>query len=204
MSDEPTPAASGPQSRAERDEPRWMTAEMLKALAHPLRQELLRLLRRREHVRAADASAELGEPANKISFHLRVLADAGLIVEAPEQARDRRDRVWTATKGALTLGDADRPVADEALGGAVMRALVDEHMALVRRVAAWAPGFVSGRASGMHGTFTQSYVKLTGEEFEALMERIHAEIHAATEAHAPDAPGTQMYSLDIVAGDDTL
>lgn len=48
----------------------------------------------RDHGRAADLAAALGQPANAISFHLRTLAKAGLIVEAPEHARDRRDRVW--------------------------------------------------------------------------------------------------------------
>ena len=40
-------------------------------------------------------------PANQASFHLRTLAKYGLIVEAPEEARDGRDRVW---KPALEHG----------------------------------------------------------------------------------------------------
>lgn len=66
----------------------------LRAMAHPIRQEILSALAVREYARAADLAKLLGEPANSISFHLRTLAKAGLIVEAPEQARDRRDRVW--------------------------------------------------------------------------------------------------------------
>lgn len=70
------------------------TREALRALAHPLRQKILYRLELDGHGRAADLAHALDEPANSISFHLRTLAKAGLIVEAPELARDRRDRVW--------------------------------------------------------------------------------------------------------------
>ena len=83
------------------EDPVWMTTAMLKAYTHPLRRKILRLLARRHHMRAADIAAELEVAANSVSFHLRTLADAGLIVEAPEHARDRRDRVWAPVKGAM-------------------------------------------------------------------------------------------------------
>ncbi|MFD6091909.1 ArsR/SmtB family transcription factor [Oerskovia sp. NPDC060338] len=67
----------------------------LRAIAHPTRQRILTELAALGHARAADLAQVIGEPANSVSFHLRVLAKAGLIVEAPELARDRRDRVWT-------------------------------------------------------------------------------------------------------------
>lgn len=67
----------------------------LRAIAHPLRQRILIELAALGHARAADLARATGEPANAVSFHLRVLAKAGMIAEAPEHARDRRDRVWT-------------------------------------------------------------------------------------------------------------
>lgn len=66
----------------------------LRAIAHPVRQQILSTLGVREYARAADLAKTLDEPANSISYHLRTLARAGLIAEAPELARDRRDRVW--------------------------------------------------------------------------------------------------------------
>lgn len=68
--------------------------DALRAIAHPLRQRILMELSVRGHARAADLAQATGQPANSISFHLRVLAKAGMIVEAPEHARDKRDRVW--------------------------------------------------------------------------------------------------------------
>src|SRR5690606_16171381 len=115
--------------------------EMLKAYSHPLRRRIAKVIAGRGYARAADVAADLDVPANSVSFHLRVLADAGLIEEAPEHARDRRDRVWKATEGGWNVGSPEHPVADEALGGALMSALADDHIDLVRRVMAWAPEY---------------------------------------------------------------
>jgi DNA-binding transcriptional ArsR family regulator len=69
-------------------------AETLRAMAHPLRAQLFYELFARGTARAADLARDLEVPANQVSFHLRQMAKYGLIEEAPEHARDRRDRVW--------------------------------------------------------------------------------------------------------------
>jgi len=103
--------------------------EMLRAFAHPLRQRIIVELSVRNHARAADLAAWLGEPANSVSFHLRVLAKAGLIREVPEKARDKRDRVWEAvTHGGLFIEDLS---TDPGIAG-----FVAERLDWVRRLAA--------------------------------------------------------------------
>ncbi|TDE91748.1 ArsR family transcriptional regulator [Occultella glacieicola] len=181
-----------------------MTSAMLKALAHPLRRRITKVLARREFARAADVAADLDEPANSVSFHLRVLADAGLIAEAPERARDRRDRVWTRVSGAYSLGTPEHPVEDEALGGVLMRTVVDDHHELVRRVAAWAPEYVTGRATDVHALFTQRTVRLTPAEFEAMMTKVEDVMRAAVDAHDSDDPDGRSWDIDTVAADDTI
>ena len=52
-----------------------------------------RALRERP-LRAPTSPGPLEMPANQASFHLRQLAKYGLVEEAPDAARDRRDRVW--------------------------------------------------------------------------------------------------------------
>lgn len=190
----------------ERTEPTEVqaTTAMLKAMAHPIRRRILRLLPRRTFVRAADVAAELGEPANKVSFHLRVLADAGLIVEAPEQARDRRDRVWTQTKKALTIGGPGQSVVDEELGNAVIAGLVEEHQDLLRRLLAWSPEYVAGRTTETHGTFIQRTLRLTPTEFEKLLVTLQEVMQAADDAHDPTDPDSRSWELDIVAADDSI
>lgn len=182
----------------------WMTTAMLKAYSHPLRRRMLKLLTRQRFLRAADFAAALDVPANNASFHLRVLADAGLIEEAPEQARDRRDRVWTATKGAFNVGGPESPVADEELGNVLIRSLAEEHQDVVRRVIAWSPEYVAGRASEAHGAFTQRTVRLTEPEFEQLLKQMDKAVDAAVTAHDENDPDGRFWQIDIVAADDQI
>lgn len=182
----------------------WMTSAMLKAYAHPLRRQMIRLFSRREHLRAADVAADLDVPANSASFHLRVLADAGLIEEAPEHARDRRDRVWKARKGAINVGGPEHPVPDEALGTAMVRSLADDHQQMMARVVAWTPEYLSGRTTEVHATFSQRMVRLTEVEFDALMERIHEVITEAVDAHDSSDPAGRPWQIDILAADDLI
>jgi predicted ArsR family transcriptional regulator len=67
---------------------------VLRAIAHPTRGRILDELGATGPMRAADVGEALGIPANQASFHLRQLAKYGVIVPAPEAARDRRDRVY--------------------------------------------------------------------------------------------------------------
>ncbi|CAH0255389.1 helix-turn-helix domain-containing protein [Microbacterium foliorum] len=182
----------------------WMTTAMLKAYAHPLRRQMVRLFARREHLRAADVAEDLGVAPNSASFHLRVLADAGLIEEAPEHARDRRDRVWKSRKGSINLGGPEHPVPDEALGTAMVRSLAEDHQEMMARVIAWTPEYLSGRATEIHAAFSQRMLRLTESEFDAVMERVQAVITEAVDAHDPNDPDGRPWQIDILAADDTI
>ena len=182
----------------------WMTTAMLKAYAHPLRRQMIRLFARREHLRAADVAEDLGVAPNSASFHLRVLADAGLIEEAPEHARDRRDRVWKSRKGSINLGGPEHPVPDEALGTAMVRSLAEDHQEMMARVIAWTPEYLSGRATEIHAAFSQRMVRLTESEFDAAMERVQEVITEAVDAHDPNDPDGRPWQIDILAADDTI
>ena len=74
------------------DDPR-----ILRAVAHPTRNRILSELSAAGSLRAADIARLLDVPANQASFHLRQLAKYGLVEEAPDEARDKRDRVWRLT-----------------------------------------------------------------------------------------------------------
>ena len=87
---------------------------VLRAIAHPVRTRILEELSASGPIRAADVARQLGIPANQASFHLRQLAKYGLVEEAPEEARDKRDRVWRSTSSSLTVNLRD---LSEAPGG---------------------------------------------------------------------------------------
>lgn len=81
-------------------------AGVLKGMAHPLRARLYYTLFARGTARATDLAEELDTPVNLVSQHLRFMAKYGLIEEAPELARDKRERVW---RPASTVGLAPDP-----------------------------------------------------------------------------------------------
>ncbi len=76
--------------------PKLSDLRMLRGIAHPMRDRILDEMGAGGPMRAADVAERLGIPANQASFHLRQLAKYGLVEEAPELARDGRDRVWRA------------------------------------------------------------------------------------------------------------
>jgi DNA-binding transcriptional ArsR family regulator len=86
------------------NEPRPLLTDpgVLKGLAQPLRQQLYRLL---VHLGPATVTA-LAEHADgdpgQISYHLRELGKRGFIEEAPELARDRRERWWRVIPESLS------------------------------------------------------------------------------------------------------
>ena len=181
-----------------------MTSAMMKALSHPLRRRILKVFAKRDFARAADIAADLDVPANSVSFHLRVLADAGLISEAPDQARDRRDRVWKSDPLRLDLGTPERPMADEVLGSALLVALAQDHAELLRRVVAWAPEFTAGRTTEIHGTFARSTVRMTEAQFEVLTKRLAEAIAEAQKAGESEGADSRVWEIDIVAADDRI
>lgn len=75
-------------------------AAALKALAHPVRVTMLRYLQRRGPASVTSLAAELGETTGATSYHLRQLADLG-IVEQTDPPEDhaaslvgRKQRFW--------------------------------------------------------------------------------------------------------------
>ncbi len=61
-------------------------AELFRILSDPTRLEILRRLRRGEHC-VCDLMTQLDAAQSRLSFHLKVLKDAGLVA-------DRRDGRW--------------------------------------------------------------------------------------------------------------
>jgi predicted ArsR family transcriptional regulator len=104
----------------------------LRAIAHPLRMDLMYELYSRGSGRAVDLATALGIPANQVSFHLRTLAKYGLIEEAPEEARDRRDRVWRMASEGLSWYSED--LEDKPGGPAAMRVWQRQNAAWMHEV----------------------------------------------------------------------
>lgn len=84
--------------------------EMMRALAHPLRSALLDHLSASGPATASECAEAVGSTASNCSWHLRQLAQSGLV--EPAAAEDGRERRWRACQVGLHLEEpADDPAA---------------------------------------------------------------------------------------------
>lgn len=160
---------------------------------------MLHVFSRRGSARAADLVAELGEPSNSVSFHVRVLARAGFIKEDPALGRDKRDRVWTLVPGVRDLGSPATLVADVHLGRVVSQALAADHNERLTRALAWVNAYSAGQTTTKDGAFAQHRMHLTESQFVDLMERIEDVLRDIDAT--PDRTGDErlVWEIDIVA-----
>ena len=76
-------------------EPRRITdVDTLKAFGHPLRMKLYRALYVARTATASQLAEQVDEAVSLVSYHLRKLADHGLIEAAEPQGADGRERWW--------------------------------------------------------------------------------------------------------------
>lgn len=182
-----------------------MTSAMLKAMTHPLRRQLVRALTKRMYARAADLAQELNVPANSVSFHLRVLANAGLIAEAPEKARDKRDRVWTPMRGSLNVGSPEYGAEDIELAGALMQTMIEDHFDLVKRSSNRWRDYVAGQSTqDLHTTMMHLNVPMDAATAKKFFETISRMATEAAETFDVDSPNVHVWEIDVLGADDTV
>ena len=109
-------------------------AAVLAALANPLRRRLLDLLRVDGPATASTLAKSTGQAVNNVSHHLRTMAAAGLIEEAPELAHDRRERWWRPTSPAVAWSprDFEADAASAAIALAAEAMNIDRQLGYVR------------------------------------------------------------------------
>jgi DNA-binding transcriptional ArsR family regulator len=149
----------------------------MRATAHPIRLRILSLLTGAS-LSAADIARELDLTHANASYHVRVLASAGLVVEAGEEkirggiAKRFRHPWEQQDPHTPRPGDRDRAL--------FVRALADE---LIRRFALRRPGST--------GASTDAEVWLAPEVWAQAMTLVeHASYLVHAEAKTPRTPGT--------------
>ena len=107
----------------------------LKAFAHPLRLRLYRALYVARTATASQLADQVDEAVSLVSYHLRKLAEHGLIEEAEQQSGDGRERWWRTAAESLTVRHEDVKDAPEKLAaqGALVRSLLEQRVDLYRR-----------------------------------------------------------------------
>ena len=136
----------------------------MRALAHPLRLQLLELLAREGSLTSTRAAELTGESTGSCSFHLRQLAKYGFVEEA-EGGRGR-ERPWRPARVDTTWSsvhdDGEGRAAADALSSQLLRRDLDALDEYLRRRREYPLEWQDA------GLMTTSLLFLTAEEFEAL------------------------------------
>lgn len=82
-----------------------LDATSVRFLAHPLRSRLVAELRQRGPSTATALARELGTNSGATSYHLRRLAEVGLVADTGEG--DGRRRVWAAASGRVDVSPSE-------------------------------------------------------------------------------------------------
>jgi DNA-binding transcriptional ArsR family regulator len=159
------------------------TETALHALAHPLRLRLLGLLRVNGPATATGLARQVGESSGSTSYHLRQLAVAGFIEEAPELGT-KRERWWRAShretswSPATFLGSPSARSADLTVRREILRwqQVVLEQWLIEEPE--WGDDWVDAAAQSDH------LLELTADELRSLKEE-YLEL-AARYATRPD------------------
>jgi DNA-binding transcriptional ArsR family regulator len=143
-------------------------ATMLRGLAHPLRVRILDLLRESGPATATTLAARLGQSTGATSYHLRILANYGFVVDDPER-NVGRERWWKAAHRSTRVDIAERPPAETE---GYLRAVAAQYAARVER-------FLDEMASLPTrwldpATISDWRLRLTAEEALELNEAIFA------------------------------
>ncbi|MFI5529429.1 ArsR/SmtB family transcription factor [Kitasatospora sp. NPDC051853] len=147
-------------------------SERLSALAHPLRRRLADILRAYGPATASTLAERTGQAVGNVSHHLRVLGAAGIIEEAPELARDKRERWWRRSSENLSWNRSDfaSDPAAALVSQTVQSMLLDRHTAAARE---WLLGEQS--EEWVDTSFVADrWLMLTPEELEEMAREIIA------------------------------
>jgi DNA-binding transcriptional ArsR family regulator len=150
---------------------------VVRALAHPLRLQLLDLLRFDGPSTATELGRRVGESSGSTSYHLRQLARYGFIEEAP--ARGGRERWWRYRHRRVMLeggGAGERELLAELLSREAYA--LDRFLAQRERLPEWEAGsFFATRA-----------LRLTSAELAELRDGMDELLGRFRRAEADDPP----------------
>ena len=165
-----------------------LTPDSVKILAHPLRTRLLSELHRGGPATATTLAAALGTHTGATSYHLRRMAEVGLVVDTGQGAGRRR--LWRATSGAHAWAPSD--FDDDADAGAALawvlrdyhREFDEQYTQWLDRESGWPAQWRDVTGMSNHKLIlTPAQLRALAEEMEQLLRRYqHAEPAEADQA----------------------
>jgi DNA-binding transcriptional ArsR family regulator len=174
-----------------------LDAGQVRTLAHPLRLRLLSALRVDGPSTATRLAERLHSNSGKTSYHLRVLAGAGLVAEATELGDDR-DRWWRAAHDVTQFepqdyrDDPDASAASDWLLGEVARIYAQRVEQWLRTRDEWSEQWNrAAEMSDLRLRLTPAGLRRLNDELMEVVLR-----HHAAEA-PPTAPGAEPCTVII-------
>ncbi|GAA2476551.1 winged helix-turn-helix domain-containing protein [Winogradskya humida] len=152
-------------------------AAVLKAVAHPVRRRLLDVLRVDGPSMPSVLARVTGQAVANVSHHLRVLAEAGLIEEAPELARNRKEHWWRMPDRSISwqLADFAGDAADLATADAAMAMGLQRQVDLIKT---WLGSPASREEPWTSSAFsTDGFLNLSPAELAELGDEIQQVIN---------------------------
>jgi DNA-binding transcriptional ArsR family regulator len=165
-------------------------AALLAALHHPLRRRLFELLALDGPATASRLADATGTLVGNVSHHLKVLAKAGVIEEAPDLAKDRRERWWRHVRVGYTWSIADTAddPAESLVASAAEQQNLQHHIDKVRQWYERRAGYSDEWVRAAYSTDT--WISVTPAELDELGERIEALLWEYVNDLAPEESST--------------
>jgi DNA-binding transcriptional ArsR family regulator len=186
QSEKPTPAE--PASRQ-------ASVQTLAAMTHPVRRRLIDLLSAGGPATVGTLADETGQRVGSISHHLKVLAANGLIEEAPELARDRRESWWRIVKASWQWSVTN--FEDDPAGELIARAAEEQTLrSNFDKAKNWYDTRDQYGAAWVEAAIVStSWLKATPDELADLNNRMVSLLHdfAAEQAQSPDVERESVY-----------
>jgi DNA-binding transcriptional ArsR family regulator len=146
--------------------------DKIAAMAHPARRRILDLLSAYGPATVGSLARDSDERVGSVSHHLKMLARAGLIEEAPELARDRRESWWRIVRASWSwsVADFDQDPAGRVVAEAAER---EQLRGCVDKVHGWFDRRADYDRDWRLAAFsTTSRLNLTAEELDELGRRL--------------------------------
>ncbi|WP_097900434.1 winged helix-turn-helix domain-containing protein [Streptomyces sp. b94] len=163
-------------------------ARTLRAVAHPLRLRLLNALREFGPATASGLGERLDESSGATSYHLRQMAEAGLVEDAPELGKGR-ERWWRSVHdGSIFESSAFRQHADPAVRGAIDFVLHETATSHAEELNAWL-GTVGDWSDAWQRSWDMSdfKIRLTPELAMELSRKMHELVESYRDTVPEDA-----------------
>jgi DNA-binding transcriptional ArsR family regulator len=174
-----------------------LDARLLRALAHPMRSRILGLLRLNGPATATTLADRLGVNTGATSYHLRQLADAGLVVEDDNRG-NARDRWWKAAHRGTYFDQNElmetEPELTQSFLHGIAQIYAENMFRAVDELQTQTPEWRDA------SILTDFAFHLTAAQLKAMKEELRAVLDKySTDLTEPLAEGAELVSVQIQA-----